>query len=106
MLTTNAQKLIKAFYTYIAACQSNTAIYIGVTGDLLKRMSEHKSGYGGRHTSKYRIRKLVYFEMHETLPEAIAREKKLKRWRRDWKDALIKEQNPNWSDLMLEVSFL
>ncbi|KQI73743.1 hypothetical protein AN191_02445 [Loktanella sp. 5RATIMAR09] len=95
-----------AFYTYIAACQSNTAIYIGVTGDLLKRMSEHKSGSGGTHTAKYRIRKLVYFEVHDTLPEALAREKKLKRWRRAWKDALINEQNPKWSDLMMEVSFL
>ena len=95
-----------AFYTYIAACKSNTAIYIGVTGDLLKRMSEHKSGLGGTHTAKYRIRKLVYFEVHETLPEAITRERKLKRWRRDWKDALINGQNPNWSDLIMEVSFL
>ncbi len=61
---------------------------------------------GGTHTLRYRIRKLVYFEMHETLHEAIAREKKLKRWRRVWKDALINAQNPKWSDLMMEVSFL
>ncbi len=106
MLTAIASIRGMAFYTYIAACKSNTAIYIGVTGDLLKRMSEHKFGLGSTHTAKYRIRKLVYFETHEALPDAISREKKLKRWRRNWKDALINEQNPNWSDLIMEVSFL
>ncbi len=95
-----------AFYTYIMSCASNTAIYIGVTGDLLKRVAEHKSGFGSEHTSKYRIRKLVYFEVHETLPEAIARERQLKRWRRVWKDELIAKTNPRWSDLTMEVSFL
>ncbi|MBC7142601.1 MAG: GIY-YIG nuclease family protein [Rhodobacteraceae bacterium] len=95
-----------AFYTYIMSCASNTAIYIGVTGDLLKRVAEHRSGFGSEHTSKYRIRKLVYFEVHETLPEAIARERQLKRWRRVWKDELIAKTNPRWSDLTMEVSFL
>ncbi len=95
-----------AFFTYIAACNSNTAIYIGVTGDLQKRIAEHRSGHGSSHTSRYRIKKLVYFERHETLPEAIARERKLKRWRRAWKDALIEDNNPNWSDLVMEASFL
>ncbi|MBQ2261895.1 MAG: GIY-YIG nuclease family protein [Loktanella sp.] len=95
-----------AFYTYIASCNSNTAIYIGVSGDLFKRMSEHHSSQGSVHTARYRIRKLVYFETYATLPDAIARERKLKRWRRDWKNALIKENNPNWSDLIMEASFL
>lgn len=95
-----------AFHTYIAACRSNTAIYIGVTGNLQKRMAEHRSGLGSTHTGKYRIHKLVYFETHESLPEAIARERKLKRWRRAWKDALIKHHNPTWSDLVMEASFL
>jgi len=94
------------FHTYIAACHSNTAIYIGVTGDLQKRMQQHASGQGGVHTSKYRIRKLVYVESYETLPEAIAREAKLKRWRRAWKNELIKEQNPTWADRTLDASFL
>ena len=95
-----------AFFTYIAACNSNTAIYIGVTGDLAKRIAEHRSGVGSVHTSRYRIGKLVYFESHDTLGDAIARDRKLKRWRRAWKDALIEEVNPNWSDLVMEVSFL
>ena len=95
-----------AFYTYIMSCASNTAIYIGVTGDILERVSQHKTGMGGLHTGKYRIRKLVYFEVHETLGEAIARERKLKRWRRGRKDDLINQYNPNWSDLAMETSFL
>jgi len=95
-----------AFYTYIMACKSNTAIYVGVTGDLMQRVNQHKLGQGGAHTERYCIRKLVHFERFETLPEAISRERKLKRWRRDWKNELIKKHNPNWSDLSMEVSFL
>lgn len=94
------------FYTYIAACNSNTAIYVGVTGDLSKRMAEHRSGMGSMHTSKYRIRKLVFYEVHDTLDEAIARERRLKRWRRAWKNELINAHNPQWSDLIMDVSFL
>ena len=95
-----------AFYTYILSCASNTAIYIGVTGDLLQRVAQHQTGRGSDHTSKYRIRKLVHFETFETLPEAIARERQLKRWRRAWKDELIGKSNPNWSDMTMEASFL
>ncbi|MCB1367597.1 MAG: GIY-YIG nuclease family protein [Rhodobacteraceae bacterium] len=94
-----------AFYTYIMACRSNTAIYIGVTGNLPQRAMQHRSGAGSTHTAKYRITKLVWFETHEDLSEAIARERKLKRWRRAWKNALIAETNPNWSDLSMEASF-
>jgi len=95
-----------AFYTYIMACKSNTAIYIGVTSDLQLRAEQHRLGKGGTHTAKYKIRKLVYFEVYETLPEALAREKKLKRWRRNWKNDLIAKQNPMWADLAMEASFL
>jgi len=94
-----------AFFTYILSCRSNTAIYIGVTGDLAHRVAQHRLAAGSVHTTKYRITKLVYFETHETLPEAIARERKLKRWQRDWKNQLIAEANPNWSDLSMEASF-
>ncbi len=106
LLTVVASVRIMAFYTYIMSCASNTAIYIGVTGNLLERVAQHKTGMGSRHTGKYRIRKLVYFEVHESLGEAILRERKLKRWRRDWKNNLIAKHNPKWSDLTMEVSFL
>jgi putative endonuclease len=99
-------KMDMAFYTYIMTCKSNTAIYIGATGNLLNRVSQHKLGVGSTHTTRYLIRKLVYFEIHETLDAALAREQKLKRWRRAWKDALIEENNPNWFDLTMEVSFV
>ena len=95
-----------AFYTYIMACNSNTAIYIGVASNLQLRVAQHRLGKGGTHTAKYNIRKLVYFEVYETLPEALAREKKLKRWRRGWKNDLIAKQNPMWADLAMEASFL
>ena len=95
-----------AFYTYILACASNTAIYIGVTGNIAQRVAQHKTGAGGVHTAKYRIRKLVYVELHEELAQAIARERKLKRWPREWKNHLIAESNPMWHDLTMDVSFL
>ena len=95
-----------AFHTYIMACASNTAIYIGVTGNLSLRVSQHRLGLGSVHTEKYRIRKLVHFETFETLPEAIAREQQLKRWRRDWKNQLIAQANPGWRDLAMDASFL
>ena len=105
-LTLPREGLGVAFYTYILSCQSNTAIYIGVAGDLGARVSQHKLGTGSVHTARYRIRKLVYFEAHETLPEAIERERKLKRWRRPWKEALIEAANPGWRDLTKDASFL
>ena len=95
-----------AFYTYIMACASNTAIYIGVTGNILQRVAQHKTGAGGVHTAKYRIRKLVYVEVHAELAQAIAREAKLKRWPREWKNQLIAEANPMCLELTMDTSFL
>ncbi len=95
-----------AFYTYIMACASNTAIYIGVTGNITQRVAQHKTGAGGVHTAKYRIRKLVYVEVHAELAQAIALEAKLKRWPREWKNQLIAEANPMWLDLTMDTSFL
>lgn len=95
-----------AFYTYIMACNSNTAIYIGVTSNLPQRAEQHRLGKDSTHTAKYRIRKLIYFEAHETLHEAITRERKLKRWKRDWKNQLIAKANPMWADLSMEASYL
>ncbi len=94
-----------AFHTYIMACASNTAIYIGVTGNLSQRIAQHRLGAGSVHTAKYRIRKLVHVETYETLPEAIARERQLKRWRRDWKNQLIARANPGWRDIAMDASF-
>ncbi|MEM9967869.1 MAG: GIY-YIG nuclease family protein [Pseudomonadota bacterium] len=105
MLTTLLQLLHMVFYTYIAACTSRSTLYVGVTDDMLEQMAALKTGVGNPHTRRYLIRDLVYFEVYPTLPLAMARARKLKRWRRAWKNALIEKQNPKWRDLTMEVSF-
>ncbi|MCF6207426.1 MAG: GIY-YIG nuclease family protein [Sulfurovum sp.] len=65
----------------------------------MKRIHEHKNSFVEGFTSKYNLKKLVYFEMHNDITEAIRREKQLKKWYRDWKIALIEKENPNWNDL-------
>ena len=83
---------------YIMASRSRT-LYIGVSSDLFKRGWEHKNGTYGGFTSKYRITRLVYYEEFVLMPNAIAREKQLKRWSRSKKLWLINRQNPTWIDL-------
>lgn len=74
-------------------------MYIGVTGNIRKRVYEHKRGLIKGFTSKYKVHKLVYFEIYEKAIQAIAREKALKNWKRMWKNELITKHNPNWEDL-------
>lgn len=90
-------------FVYILASRPHGAIYIGATTNLRRRVTQHRVGAVDAHTRKYRIRRLVYFETHDTLEDALAREQKLKRWRRAWKDALIAETNPMWRDLAGEI---
>ena len=89
----------KEYYVYILASRPNGAIYIGVTNDLMRRVEEHKDGLASKHTKKYRIGRLIYYEIYDRIDEAIAREKKLKKWNRAWKLRLIEERNPEWNDL-------
>ena len=84
---------------YILASKHYGALYIGVTSDLLKRLSQHRDGLTPGHTSKYAIYTLVHFEVFGTMEIAIAREKQLKNWRRAWKINLINAGNPHWDDL-------
>ena len=74
-------------------------LYIGVTNDLTRRMSEHKRGIGGQFTTKYRITRLVYFEVTQDVHAALNREKQLKGWTRAKKLELIASDNPQWVDL-------
>lgn len=91
----------RTFYVYIIANEQRT-IYIGMTNDLERRVWEHRHGRVRGFSAKYRVNKLVYIETFEDAPEAIAREKQLKNWRRSKKVALINRQNPDWNDLAAE----
>jgi putative endonuclease len=89
----------RLFYIYILASQKRGTLYIGVTNDLSRRLSEHRHGQPGSFTSRYGVLRLVYFEEFPTAVEAIRREKSLKKWPRRWKIELIERVNPTWSDL-------
>ncbi|MBX3564411.1 MAG: GIY-YIG nuclease family protein [Sphingomonas sp.] len=84
---------------YILANRYHGALYVGVTSDLLARIVQHREGTFEGHTKRYGIIRLVYYEVGGTMESVIAREKSLKRWRRDWKCNLIERQNPLWNDL-------
>ena len=84
---------------YLLASKPYGTIYLGVTSSLKKRVWEHKQNLVEGFTSKYRVHNLVWFEPHDTMYEAIAREKNLKNWRREWKISLIERHNPQWIDL-------
>jgi len=84
---------------YIMASKPNGTLYIGVTSDLPKRAWEHKNDIVDGFTRKYRVHRLVYYELHDDMLSAITREKQLKKWNREWKLELIETQNPDWKDL-------
>ena len=88
----------QAFVDFMAS-PKNTALYVGVTGNLLRRVAEHKGRNTQGFTAKYHCTKLVYFEMTDHMISAIAREKQLKNWKRLWKNKLIATTNPTWRDL-------
>ena len=92
------------YFVYILASQRNGTLYIGVTNDLIRRMTEHKSKLVPGFTRKCGIDKLVYFEEYASILEARAREHSLKRWNRAWKIELIEKLNPQWRDLTDELA--
>lgn len=101
--TRNLQHMYKTYYVYIMSNTHNTTLYIGVTNDIERRVQEHKSGSISGFTQKYCCDKLVYYEEYSDINEAIEREKKLKKWRREKKDWLIKTMNPDLKDLGDEI---
>ena len=88
----------RTFHVYIMASESGV-IYVGVTGGIAKRVGIHKDGPSKGFTKKYKVTKLVWYEPHSTARAAIAREKEIKKWRRQKKVALIESLNPGWRDL-------
>jgi len=84
---------------YILASQRNGTLYIGVTSDLVKRVWQHKNDVFEGFTKEYGVHMLVWFELHEDMESGIIREKRLKKWNREWKLRMIEEMNPEWKDL-------
>ncbi|HWA92586.1 MAG TPA: GIY-YIG nuclease family protein [Rhizomicrobium sp.] len=87
------------YFVYMLASGPQGTLYVGVTNDLLRRVAEHKAGEVPGFTQKYGVKTLVWFETHGDINEAVGREKRIKRWRRDWKKNLIERDNPHWIDL-------
>jgi putative endonuclease len=78
-------------------------LYIGVTSNLIERIWQHKNDLAKGFSEQYQVHLLVYYEMHESMLEAITREKQLKKWNREWKIKLIEQFNENWADLYNEM---
>jgi putative endonuclease len=88
-----------AYYVYLLASRRHGTLYLGITNNLVRRVFEHKKKLVRGFTAKYGVDRLVWYEAHYHPVAAIAREEQLKKWRRDWKIALIEEDNPDWRDL-------
>lgn len=88
-----------AYFVYILASQRNGTLYTGVTNNVFRRVWEHRNNEGVSFTRKHKVHRLVWFEEHGDINRAIYREKRIKRWKRDWKLRLIETENPNWTDL-------
>lgn len=91
------------FHVYILANKRNGTIYTGITSSLKDRVYKHKQGTYDGFTKKYKINKLVYYEIYNDVRDAIAREKQLKNWKRQWKIELIEKYNPTWRDLYYDL---
>jgi putative endonuclease len=90
---------MRSGWVYMMADRYRGTIYTGVTSDMARRASQHRDGKGSKFVEKYDLLRLVYAEPHERIDDAIAREKAIKKWRRQWKIELIESTNPDWLDL-------
>ena len=86
-------------WTYIMTNRVRGVLYIGVTADIASRVAQHRAGEGSTFCRNYRLTRLVLAERHDSIEDAIRREKMLKAWRRQWKVDLIEAANPGWHDL-------
>lgn len=92
--------MFRNYYLYILTNPFNTVLYIGITNNLVRRLIQHRNHtFNNSFSEKYNLTKLIYFEIYEYIDVAIYREKQLKKWRRQWKNNLIKTINPTWKDL-------
>ena len=88
---------------YILASGFNGTLYVGVTSDLLARINQHRDGVTPGFTKRHAVKRLVWFETCERMDDAIAHEKRVKKWPRDWKKNLIERDNPEWHDLAVTL---
>ena len=84
---------------YILASRRNGTLYVGVTSDIVRRVWEHKQRHGRSFTARYGAIRLVWYQEYQDIGEAIVAEKRIKKWRREWKIRLIEEMNPDWREL-------
>ena len=89
--------------TYILSNKPNGTLYIGVTSNVVQRVWQHKHVLVDGFSKEHGLKLLVYFELHDSMEDAIVREKRLKKWKRAWKIELIESQNPQWKDLYLDL---
>ena len=97
---------MKTGYIYIVTNKPEGVLYIGVTSDLVKRIYQHREGCVAGFTKDYQLKQLVYYEQYESIQDAIAREKQLKNWHRQWKVNLVSGVNPYWEDLYPQITGL
>jgi putative endonuclease len=95
---------MSGFWVYILASKPGGTLYVGVTNDLVRRVYEHREALAPGFTKKYGVKRLVYYEQHDTALGAIQREKNIKHWSREWKIDLILSMNPEWRDLYEEIT--
>ena len=98
------QYVLSMFYVYIIANRKQGAIYTGHCDNLRKRIFEHKAEHYSGHSTKYKINRLMWFEIHETRDSAFKRERQIKEWKRAWRITLFKDSNPNWDDLSANLT--
>ncbi len=91
--------MTRTYYVYLLTNWNNKVMYVGVTNNLKRRIYEHKNKLIKGFTEKYNLNKLVFFEETQDVTSAIAREKEIKKWRREKKNQLVNRMNPNWKDL-------
>ena len=92
------------YWVYILASQRRGTLYTGVTGRLAERIGEHREGGLPGFTARHRVSRLVYLERFQYVYDALAREKAIKKWRRQWKIELIEKANPEWRDLWFDIN--
>jgi len=91
----------KQYFVYLLASKPYGTLYVGVTSNLIQRVFQHKEGLVDGFTKKYDVHQLVYYEVHLDIREAILREKRIKKWNRQWKINLIEQNNPHWINLSI-----